>query len=95
MEQICGIRCLDEHGRLSIPIDIRRNMGIKENSKVEMYYNSKQRIFSVKPLDKEKQFLNQIEFIKDLSNYFDENKKEKISNLIENIKNIFIEGEKI
>ena len=95
MEQICGIRCLDEHGRLSIPIDIRRNMGIKENSKVEMYYNAKQRIFSVKPLDKEKQFLNQIEFIKDLSNYFDENKKEKISNLIENIKNIFIEGEKI
>ena len=95
MEQICGIRCLDEHGRLSIPIDIRRNMGIKENEKVEMYYNTKQRIFSVKPLDKEKQFLNQIEFIKDLSNYFDENKKEKISNLIENIKNIFIEGEKI
>lgn len=58
MEQICGIRCLDEHGRLSIPIDIRRNMGIKENEKVEMYYNSKQKVFSVKPLSSEKQFLD-------------------------------------
>lgn len=97
MERIYGIRTLDVHGRINIPIEIRHDMGLKGNKpeKVGLYYDKKNKIFSVKPLNKEKQFLDQINFLKDLSNHFDKNKKEKISKLIENIKNIFIEGEKI
>ncbi len=95
MEQICGIRTLDVHGRINIPIDIRRDMGLKDNKseKVGLYYDKKNKIFSVKPLSSEKQFLDQINFLKDLSDCLDKNKKEKISKLIENIKNIFIEGD--
>lgn len=72
MEQICGIRCLDEHGRLSIPIDVRRDMGLKGNKpeKVGLYYDKKNKVFSVKPLSSEKQFLDQINFLKFLSNLF-------------------------
>lgn len=93
MERVYETRSMDNLGRINIPVDIRRDMGLEENSKVELYYDSKNKIFSVKSLSSEKQFLDQINFLKDLSDCLDKNKKEKISKLIENIKNIFIEGD--
>ncbi len=93
MERVYETRSMDNLGRINIPVDIRRDMGLEENSKVELYYDSKNKIFSIKNLNKKKQFSDGLNFLKDLSNYLDKNKKEKISKLIENIKNIFIEGD--
>ena len=93
MERVYETRSMDNLGRINIPVDIRRDMGLEENSKVELYYDSKNKIFSIKNPNKKKQFSDGLNFLKDLSNYLDKSKKEKISKLIENIKNIFIEGD--
>lgn len=81
-------RKLDRLGRITIPIDIRKNMNLNINDEVEFYYDEENQMFGVKSVNKKNQIENKINSLVTLTSEIRPDKFNEVAKLSEEIKRI-------
>lgn len=81
-------RKLDRLGRITIPIDIRKNMNLNIKDEVEFYYDEENQMFGVKSANKKNQIENKINSLVTLTSEIRPDKFNEVAKLSEEIKRI-------
>lgn len=81
-------RKLDRLGRITIPIDIRKNMNLNIKDEVEFYYDEENQMFGVKSVNKKNQIENKINSLVTLTSEIRPDKFNEVAKLSEEIKRI-------
>lgn len=88
MEKVKPGKRIDALGRVTIPIDIRRNMNLDINDKVDFYYDEQQQMFGIKSASFENQAQRKIDDLVNLTEEIEPESVEEVTRLLKKIKKI-------
>lgn len=95
MEKVKLGKRIDELGRITVPIDIRRNMNLDINDKVDFYYDEQQQMFGIKSASFENQVQRKIDDLASLANKIKPDKLNDVMRLLNAIEKILCAPNKV
>ncbi len=95
MEKVKLVKKIDDLGRITIPIHIRKDMGLDVNGDVEFYYDEEDKMFGVKSASLKNQAQIKIDDLISLAKEFEPKRVEEIALLLNEVQKIFCASDKV